>query len=66
MNYWPATNTNLLECFTPFVDYVRSLVKPGERTARAYYGARGWTAEVSTNIFGFTAPPQLHSDGVEL
>ncbi len=56
MNYWPATNTNLLECFTPFVDYVRSLVKPGERTARAYYGARGWTAEVSTNIFGFTAP----------
>ncbi len=56
MNYWPATNTNLLECFTPFIDYVRGLVKPGERTATAYYGARGWTAEVSTNIFGFTAP----------
>ncbi|MCM1348237.1 MAG: glycoside hydrolase N-terminal domain-containing protein [Firmicutes bacterium] len=56
MNYWPATCTNLLECFTPFIDYVRGLVKPGERTATAYYGARGWTAEVSTNIFGFTAP----------
>lgn len=56
MNYWPATNTNLLECFTPFVDYVRGLVDPGKRTAQAYYGARGWTAEVSTNIFGFTAP----------
>lgn len=56
MNYWPATCTNLLECFTPFIDYVRGLVKPGERTAQAYYGARGWTAEVSTNIFGFTAP----------
>ncbi|MDE6490174.1 MAG: glycoside hydrolase N-terminal domain-containing protein, partial [Muribaculaceae bacterium] len=56
MNYWPATCTNLLECFTPFVDYVRSLVEPGKRTAQAYYGARGWTAEVSTNIFGFTAP----------
>lgn len=56
MNYWPATCTNLLECFTPFVDYVRGLVKPGEKTAQAYYGARGWTAEVSTNIFGFTAP----------
>lgn len=56
MNYWPATSTNLLECFTPFIDYVRGLVKPGERTATAYYGARGWTAEVSTNIFGFTAP----------
>lgn len=56
MNYWPATATNLLECFTPFVDYVKGLVKPGERTAKAYYGARGWTAEVSTNIYGFTAP----------
>lgn len=56
MNYWPATCTNLLECMTPFIDYVRGLVKPGERTAQAYYGARGWTAEVSTNIFGFTAP----------
>lgn len=56
MNYWPATSTNLLECFQPFTDYVRSLVKPGQRTAQAYYGARGWTAEVSTNIFGFTAP----------
>lgn len=56
MNYWPATCTNLLECFTPFIDYVKGLVEPGKRTAQAYYGARGWTAEVSTNIFGFTAP----------
>ena len=56
MNYWPATCTNLLECFVPFIDYVKGLVKPGERTANAYYGARGWTAEVSTNIYGFTAP----------
>jgi len=56
MNYWPAMSTNLQECFIPFIDYVRGLVRPGERTAQAYYGARGWTAEVSTNIFGFTAP----------
>ncbi len=56
MNYWPATCTNMLECYQPFIDYVKGLVKPGERTAQAYYGARGWTAEVSTNIFGFTAP----------
>lgn len=56
MNYWPAASTNLTECFTPFIDYVRSLVKPGRRTANDYYNARGWTAEVSTNIFGFTAP----------
>lgn len=56
MNYWPAMSTNLTECFTPFIDYVSSLIVPGSRTAADYYGARGWTAEVSTNIFGFTAP----------
>ena len=56
MNYWPATSTNLTECFIPLTDYIRSIVEPGRRTASAYYGARGWTTEVSTNIFGFTAP----------
>lgn len=56
MNYWPATCTNLLECFTPLIDYIRGLVEPGERTASAYYGARGWTTGISANIFGFTAP----------
>lgn len=62
MNYWPAMSTNLTECFTPFIDYVRSLTKSGAKTASDYYGARGWTAEVSTNIFGFTAP--LASDNM--
>lgn len=56
MNYWPATSTNLLECFEPYTDYIRSLVKPGETTAKDYYGARGWTAAISANPFGFTAP----------
>ena len=58
MNYWPANSTNLAECFTPFIDYTRSLLKSGAKTAQDYYQARGWTAEVSTNIFGFTAPLQ--------
>ena len=56
MNYWPATSTNLLECYQPLVDYIRSLVKSGTVTAQAYYGARGWTASISSNVFGFTAP----------
>lgn len=56
MNYWPATITNLAECFQPYIDYIKTLEKPGETTARAYYGARGWTAAISANIFGFTAP----------
>lgn len=56
MNYWPATNTNLPECFIPLTDYVMTVVEPGRRTAKGYYGARGWTAAISGNPFGFSAP----------
>lgn len=56
MNYWPACSTNLDECMLPMIDFIRSQVKPGEKTAKAYFGARGWTTSISANIFGFTAP----------
>ena len=56
MNYWPACITNLSECELPFIDFIRTLVKPGEVTAKSYFGARGWTASISGNIFGFTTP----------
>ena len=56
MNYWPACSTNLGECTRPLVDFIRSLVKPGAVTAKAYFNARGLTASISANIFGFTSP----------
>lgn len=56
MNYWPVSATNMNECARPLIDYIKSLVKPGEATAKAYYDARGWTASISSNIYGFTAP----------
>lgn len=56
MNYWPAGSTNLAECTLPLIDFIKTLVKPGEKTAQAYFGARGWTASISGNIFGFTTP----------
>lgn len=56
MNYWPASSTNLNECNWPMIDYIRGLVKPGERVAQSYFGARGWTASISGNIFGFASP----------
>lgn len=40
MNYWPACSTNLNECVWPLIDFIRILVKPGEKTAQAYFGAR--------------------------
>ena len=56
MNYWPACPTNLSECMLPLVDFIRTLQKPGAVTAKAYFGARGWTTSISGNIFGFTSP----------
>lgn len=56
MNYWPALVTGLDECYLPLIDYIRTLEKPGERVARSYFGARGWTASISGNIFGFASP----------
>ena len=56
MNYWPAQPANLNECTRPLFDYIRSLVAPGERVARSYFGARGWTASISANPFGFASP----------
>lgn len=56
MNYWPACPTNLNECTLPLVDFIHTLVKPGQKTAQGYFGTRGWTASISANIFGFTAP----------
>ena len=31
MNYWPACSTNLNECVWPLIDFIRTLVKPGEK-----------------------------------
>lgn len=56
MNYWPALSTNLAECAQPLNDFIRLLEKPGQRTAMNLWGARGWAAGISANIFGFTGP----------
>ena len=56
MNYWPALVTGLRECCVPLTDYIRTLEKPGRRVAQSYFGAGGWTASISSNIFGFASP----------
>ena len=56
MNYWPACQTNLTECELPLFNFIRSLIKPGEVTAKSYFGTRGWTTSISGNPFGFTTP----------
>lgn len=63
MNYWPAEVTNLAELHQPLFALIESLQKPGARTARLYYNARGWVAHVITNPWGFTAPGEGASWG---
>ncbi|MFL6334287.1 MAG: glycosyl hydrolase family 95 catalytic domain-containing protein [Pyrinomonadaceae bacterium] len=63
MNYWPAEVTNLSELHEPLFALIDSLKGPGERTARAYYGARGWVAHVITNPWGYTSPGEGASWG---
>jgi alpha-L-fucosidase 2 len=56
MNYWPAEITNLADCHQPLIDFTQQLVKPGMKTAQAYYNADGWVAHVISNPWKFTAP----------
>jgi len=63
MNYWPAELCNLSELHEPMHQLIASLVEPGRKTAKAYYGARGWVAHVITNPWGYTAPGEAASWG---
>jgi alpha-L-fucosidase 2 len=63
MNYWPAEVCNLSDLAQPLFALTESLQEPGAKTAKAYYGARGWVAHVITNPWGFTAPGESASWG---
>jgi alpha-L-fucosidase 2 len=63
MNQWPVEVSNLSELNLPLADLVAGMVKPGERTAKAYYNANGWIAHVITNVWGFTEPGESASWG---
>jgi alpha-L-fucosidase 2 len=54
MNYWPAEKTNLQELHEPFLKMVSELAVTGKETAKAMYGARGWTAHHNTDIWRTT------------
>ncbi|WP_256009413.1 glycoside hydrolase family 95 protein [Desertivirga xinjiangensis] len=63
MNHWPLEVSNLSELNLPLAELVRGLVKNGEKTAKAYYGADGWIAHVITNVWGYTEPGESASWG---
>lgn len=56
MNYWLAETTNLSDLAQPLFQFTKNLVPNGEKTAWAYYRAKGWVAHVATNPWFFTSP----------
>ncbi|HEY0867086.1 MAG TPA: glycoside hydrolase family 95 protein [Fimbriimonas sp.] len=63
MNYWPTEATNLSDCHRPLLRFIPTLVANGQKTAKAYYGARGWVAHVITNPWRFTSPGESSNWG---
>ncbi|KAK4437938.1 Alpha-L-fucosidase 2 [Sesamum alatum] len=56
MNYWPALSCNLKECQEPLFDYISSLSRNGNKTAKVNYGANGWVAHQVSDIWAKTSP----------
>ena len=63
MNHWPCEVCNLSELHMPLIRFAEGLMPSGQQTARDFYGARGWTAHVVCNPWGFTAPGEHPSWG---
>ena len=63
MNHWPCEVFNLSELHLPLIHFAEGLMPSGSKTARDFYGARGWTAHVVCNPWGFTAPGEHPSWG---
>jgi alpha-L-fucosidase 2 len=63
MNLWGAEIFNLPELHLSTIEYVKSLVEPGSKTARVYYNSRGWVTHILGNVWGFTSPGEHPSWG---
>lgn len=56
MNYWPAEATNLSEMQLPFIDFIKSIAKTGEVTAREFYHTQGWAVHHNSDIWALSNP----------
>ena len=63
MNHWPCEVCNLSELHLSLIHFAEGLMPSGQNTAQSFYGARGWTAHVVCNPWGFTAPGEHPSWG---
>lgn len=56
MNYWPAETANLAECHEPLLDLIREVKISGTKTAKNYYGARGFCVHHNVDIWRQSTP----------
>jgi len=56
MNYWPAEVTNLSEMHMPLLNFIEDLAVTGKKTAKEFYGARGWAANHNSDIWALSNP----------
>jgi alpha-L-fucosidase 2 len=56
MNYWAAETGNLPECHEPLFDLIDDLRGAGQKTAREWYGCRGFVVHHNTDLWRGTAP----------
>lgn len=63
MNYWATEIVNLSELHQPLIEFTKSLVPSGKKTAKGFYNANGWVAHVISNPWAFTAPGEHASWG---
>ncbi|WP_029288438.1 glycoside hydrolase N-terminal domain-containing protein [Pedobacter sp. R20-19] len=56
MNYWPAEMTNLSELTEPLITQIKHMAINGEKTAKNYYGAKGWALHHNSDIWAQTNP----------
>ena len=61
MNYWPAEVCNLSETVLPYSNWIDAIRVPGRVTASKTFGAKGWTVNHVSDLFGRTSI----SDGVD-
>ena len=63
MNYWPTLMIGLPECYEPLLRLIKEVSISGERTARDYYGAPGFTSHHNTDLWRMTTPVGAHRRG---
>jgi len=56
MNYWPTLMTNLTECYQPLLQLIADIRESGARTAREFYGAKGFCSHHNTDLWRLTTP----------